>query len=295
MIDFPHHLSPNHSPLPHPRHLPLLSSSHNPSPSRLDLAPIYRPQALQHLVALRDRYPLPPPKSLPPEREQDRFVVIYPSEPPNSKSCPYQSYPQHNNIVLRNPSIRLLPIGAVWYKQPPETPPTRLILHFHSGAYAVPIALKAAGDRGCSAKPSVPILQVQYRLSGPTSSKSNETCFPAALQDAITTYWYVLDTLKVHSSQVILSGDSAGGNLVLALLRYLSAPPQTTETEDPDKGSREEDPPITPLPIPRSVFLWSPWLDLTLTSTASIDRHCNAKTDFLHSALAEWGASCYTP
>lgn len=61
------------------------------------------------------------------------------------------------------------------------------------------------------------VFMPQYRLS------SHADCqFPAALQDAVTSYSYLTQELGVPGSKIILSGDSAGGNLVLALLRYLA-------------------------------------------------------------------------
>jgi acetyl esterase/lipase len=61
------------------------------------------------------------------------------------------------------------------------------------------------------------------------------------LQDAITAYVYVLESLYKRPEQFVMSGNSAGGNLALAVLRYLhiSASP-------------------TSLPLPRAVLLWSP-------------------------------------
>jgi hypothetical protein len=58
------------------------------------------------------------------------------------------------------------------------------------------------------------VLYVQYRLAGPNAP------FPAAVQDLLTSYHYVLD-LGVTPENITLVGDSAGGNVVIAFLRYL--------------------------------------------------------------------------
>lgn len=61
------------------------------------------------------------------------------------------------------------------------------------------------------------VFMPQYRLS------CNKDCqFPAALQDALTAYCYLTQTMHVPADRIVLSGDSAGGNLVLSLLRYLA-------------------------------------------------------------------------
>ena len=41
--------------------------------------------------------------------------------------------------------------------------------------------------------------------------------YPAALDDARSAYRYLLDTIGVTSSRIVLVGDSAGGGLALAL------------------------------------------------------------------------------
>ena len=58
----------------------------------------------------------------------------------------------------------------------------------------------------------------QYRLaSGPTRAR-----FPAALQDAWSAYLHLVREMGVAPGRVVLSGDSAGANLVLGLLRYVA-------------------------------------------------------------------------
>ena len=79
-------------------------------------------------------------------------------------------------------------------------------------------------------------MQVDYGL-GP------EQPHPAAVDDAVAAYQGLLDT-GVAPSQVIISGDSAGGGLSLALLVALR-----------DRG----------LPMPAGAALMSPWTDLSFT------------------------------
>jgi acetyl esterase/lipase len=129
-----------------------------------------------------------------------------------------------------------------------------------------PIALSK--QLGC------PVLMPEYRLS---NKWGRSTSFPAALQDAVTAYAYLLHTLNIPPRNIILSGDSAGGNLVVALLRYITE--FSTETH---------------LPSPRAALLWSPWADLTIPAGA-IDAHRNLHSDFLFGGLRDWGVESYTP
>lgn len=56
----------------------------------------------------------------------------------------------------------------------------------------------------------------QYRLASDSSTR-----FPAAMQDGLTAYMYLLGQ-GVSPRDIVLSGDSAGANLVVALVRYLT-------------------------------------------------------------------------
>ena len=74
----------------------------------------------------------------------------------------------------------------------------------------------------------------QYRLSIDDSTR-----FPAGLQDVVTSYCYLTQELGVPASKIVLSGDSAGANLVLAFVKYLA-----------EYGSQ------VPLDNPRAAWLW---------------------------------------
>ncbi|BCS00925.1 uncharacterized protein AKAW2_51266A [Aspergillus luchuensis] len=81
----------------------------------------------------------------------------------------------------------------------------------------------------------------QYRLS-----MEENASFPAALKDGITACVYILENLGLEPQNIILSGDLAGGNLVLSMIRYL--------VEEKKNGTEA-------LPLPAAALLWSPWLD----------------------------------
>lgn len=82
---------------------------------------------------------------------------------------------------------------------------------------------------------------IEYRLS-----TQHENAFPTALFDALSGYHYLINVLHISPSDIIVEGDSAGGNLALALTRYLVS----------NK---------TNLPVPSSLLLLSPWCDIGLS------------------------------
>ena len=109
----------------------------------------------------------------------------------------------------------------------------------------------------------------QYRLSSGPKGR-----FPAALQDAVIAYPYLLG-LGIAATNITLSGDSAGGHIIIALLRYLH-------------GNNKI------LSLPSAALLWNSWVDLK-TDPKSFDRNRNIKTAFVTSAIMTWGIERFTP
>ena len=91
------------------------------------------------------------------------------------------------------------------------------------------------------------VLIIDYRLAP-------EHPFPAALDDAVTAWRWLLDNGGSPSSMAI-AGDSAGGGLALATMMKL-----------PGEG----------LPLPAAAAVMSPWTDLALTGPSL---HINAAAD----------------
>ena len=110
----------------------------------------------------------------------------------------------------------------------------------------------------------VRMLMVDYRLAP-------EHPFPAARDDAFAVYRALLDS-GIAGSQIMLGGDSAGGNLAL-----LTA-----------QGIRNAG-----LAAPRALVLFSPWLDMTHQS-ATYQSNA-AKDAMLARPLLEDAASMYAP
>ncbi|KAI6038825.1 Alpha/Beta hydrolase protein [Pisolithus marmoratus] len=75
-------------------------------------------------------------------------------------------------------------------------------------------------------------LAVEYRLSL-AYPFTEEHPFPAALLDALAGYNYLVSVMGYDPLDIIVSGDSAGGNIALALTRYLVEDKGITEVSLP--------------------------------------------------------------
>ncbi|KAI0699540.1 Alpha/Beta hydrolase protein [Cytidiella melzeri] len=112
--------------------------------------------------------------------------------------------------------------------------------------------------------------QVEYRNSKPANQTPSNP-FPAALLDAIAGYNYLIQEVGFAPEDIIVEGDSAGGNLALALARYLL-----------DNQGRTD---ITIPRAPAALILNSPWVDLgPEPSDSSSSIYTNKDTDYLYLA-----------
>lgn len=136
-----------------------------------------------------------------------------------------------------------------------------VVLYFHGGAYYL---LDPASHRVSTTKlarlTSGRVLSIRYRLSP-------QHAFPAALLDALVSYLSLLypPPGSFHdptpASSIVFAGDSAGGNLSLALLQFLlhlhrTSPAGRTPTVT-FHGKQVE------LLLPAGAATNSPWMDLT--------------------------------
>ncbi|KAJ7922032.1 Alpha/Beta hydrolase protein [Mycena leptocephala] len=149
-------------------------------------------------------------------------------------------------------------LPGYWIHQPGSTipldaplmPGEKIVFHLHGGAYtrmsAHPRDIPARIAHGLIEH--VPCVHrsfaIEYRLSS-TAPFPEEHPFPTALLDALTGYHHLVVTLGIPPGDIILMGDSAGGNLALALVRYL------VEYR------------LASLPPPGLLLLCSPWADLS--------------------------------
>jgi len=121
---------------------------------------------------------------------------------------------------------------------PPDHPePT--VLYLHGGAYVVGSAFGYQPHAGAlAAAARTGLLVPDYRLAP-------EHPYPAAVQDAMSAYRWLLDQ-GVEADRIIVAGDSAGAGLVMSLLLTL-------------KRDGE--------PYPRGAVLLCPWVDLRFRDT----------------------------
>jgi acetyl esterase/lipase len=175
---------------------------------------------------------------------------------------------------LKDKEIQPTQIGGTWYPSlPPKDYKGIIILHFHGGGYA--IGEGRASDAAYAGKTltenTAPYaLFVQYRLAS-----NREGRFPAALQDAVSSYAFLLDQ-GYTGANIVISGDSAGGHIALSLLRYLSC-----ETVD--------------LQRPKALLLWSPAIDLEAAKDpTTVSRSKFYATDYLVGNFSSWGATRFT-
>ena len=113
------------------------------------------------------------------------------------------------------------------------------ILYLHGGAYTAGTLAYARGFGGVLADATrISTLCLGYRLAP-------EHPFPAALEDALAAYRFLLETYPAE--KITFAGESAGGGLCYALCL----------------AAREEG-----LPMPRCCVVISPWTDLTMSFPA---------------------------
>jgi len=143
--------------------------------------------------------------------------------------------------ALRREPVRAGGIPAEWVSMPGAAP-ERVVFYLHGGAYVRgSIVTHLNLIAGISHAAGARVLAIDYRL-GP------ENPFPAAIDDAVAAYRWLIGQ-GMSPARVVIAGDSAGGGLALATLLTLR-----------DGGD----------PLPAAAVLLSPWTDLAATG-ASIE------------------------
>jgi len=141
-------------------------------------------------------------------------------------------FPTPADVVIERVAAPVRP--AEWLR-PPHARTDVTVLYLHGGGYVIGsprshrhLAAAIAGAAGSAA------LLVDYRLAP-------EHPFPAALEDALAAYQWLLGR-GLAAGGVVVAGDSAGGGLTIATLLAIR-----------DRG----------LPRPAAGVCISPWVDLT--------------------------------
>jgi acetyl esterase/lipase len=134
-------------------------------------------------------------------------------------------------------------VKAEWTSTP-DADPSSVILYLHGGGYVIcsldshrhlaAEAGRAAGTR---------TLAIDYRLAP-------EHPFPAAVEDTVAVYRYLLDS-GIKPGRIAFAGDSAGGGLVVGSLLAI----------------REAG-----LPLPACGWCISPWVDMQALGQSFVDR-----------------------
>jgi len=153
--------------------------------------------------------------------------------------------PPPDNVVFSPATIG--PMQAEW-SLALGSDESRVLLYLHGGGYC---SGSIASHRGMVGRvgrdAAIRTLAIAYRLAP-------EAPYPAALEDALAAWRFLRDQGYAPGS-IAIGGDSAGGNLTLAMMLRLRAMGE---------------------PLPAAAWLVSPWLDLrmtgkTLDSKAAVD------------------------
>ena len=103
-----------------------------------------------------------------------------------------------------------------WVHGPEVSPGSkRVILYLHGGGFTAGTAVAYRGlSSRLSSAANCPVLAVDYRFAP-------EEPFPAALDDCVAAYRWLVGEGGARPRRIALVGDSAGGNLVVAMLLQL--------------------------------------------------------------------------
>ncbi|MBV9251161.1 MAG: alpha/beta hydrolase [Acetobacteraceae bacterium] len=133
-------------------------------------------------------------------------------------------------------------VSAEWTSTP-DADPSSAVLYLHGGGYVIGSLdshrhLAAEIGRAASCR----VLALDYRLAP-------EHPFPAAVEDAVAGYRYLLSS-GVPADRTTIAGDSAGGGLVVGAMLAIRA---------------------AGLPLPRCGWCISPWVDMEAKGTSYAD------------------------
>jgi epsilon-lactone hydrolase len=147
----------------------------------------------------------------------------------------------------------------------PGSDAARVLMFFHGGGYcsgSIVSHRRMVTEAGRAAR--MRTLAVAYRLAP-------EHPYPAAHEDAMTA-WRFLRDQEIPARNIVVGGDSAGGNLTITLINRL----RSTDEEQP-----------------ACAWLASPWTDLTMSGASLATK--DAVDPLIHKAYLEELASAYAP
>ena len=144
--------------------------------------------------------------------------------------------------VIRKFQVDHIPVMQI--RNNHKSADNRIILYVHGGGFIIGSSKSYLPYTGglCKQANAEAMYVPDYRLAP-------EAPFPAGLDDVFSVWEHLC--LKYPDKELVLAGDSAGGNLALALC-----------VKARDLKMR----------LPSRVYLQSPWLDLTLSISTTVDR-----------------------
>ena len=150
--------------------------------------------------------------------------------------------------VPMEPDVQCEPVDAggvpAEFVITPETDEGRVLYYLHGGGYvlgSIATHREMASRLARAAKSRV--LLIDYRLAP-------ENPFPAAVEDAVTGYRWLLSS-GIKPDRIVIAGESAGGGLTAATLVALR-----------DKGE----------PLPAAAVCISPWADMACSGESMVTR-----------------------
>ncbi len=120
--------------------------------------------------------------------------------------------PDRPDIIIESVDANGVPADLI---STPKASSERIILYLHGGGYLFGSRKsyrRIASDLSTTSKAQV--LLIDYRLAP-------EHPFPAALEDGLTSYKWLIEERNFDATQIALAGDSAGGNLALGMMLSL--------------------------------------------------------------------------
>lgn len=142
--------------------------------------------------------------------------------------------PLPNPTIIQSENIADVPCEWVSYG---EADNQHILIHLHGGGFVMGSCKTHRHLASYLSKVTgIRVLLIDYRLAP-------EYPFPSGLGDIVRVYRYLIDS-DYQPSQIVMSGDSAGGGLVVSTMLSL----------------RENN-----IPLPKANILISPWLDLTVS------------------------------
>ena len=202
-------------------------------------------------------------------REYERFLKELPIKPITSELSIDEIRSRFDTWLMQFPpaqevqfnSLQIGDLSALWTFAP-EVTKRRILLFFHGGGYVAGSIEAHKNLMGrLSASASAAVLAIQYR-------KAPESPFPAALDDALNAYRWLLHHPYARS-RIIFTGISAGAGLALSLALKLK---------------KEQ------IAMPAGIIALCPWVDLAMKSKTI---QSNEGKDLLKPQMLAWSAAHY--